>query len=203
MVRQGLRGWGLIAMAVALLCMVFTVVDFPSAEARMGGSFGGARGSGFGGGFGSGFHGGVGHGFHGGFGQGFHGGFTHFSGFHHPVVVNRSFVTNRVIVTDHFFVHRPFHRNVFFFNVGFGGFFPFFPAAYPYPYPVYYPAYAPVYQYPQYSPCGYYDPNGVWVNAPCPQYAPPVLAPPQGSAPGGVSAPSTPATEGVVDPQSP
>src|SRR5574337_317553 len=130
MSRQWLRAWGPIALTAALLWTGLMVIDLSSAEARMGG-FGGARGGGFGGGgFRGGFQG------RGGFGSGFHGGVTHSTGFHHPVVVsrsvvspvvvNRSFVTNRVIVTNRAFIHHPFHRNVFFFNVGFGGFFPFY-----------------------------------------------------------------------------
>lgn len=164
-----------IGMAAALLWMVLTVADLSPADARMGGFHGGSRG-----GFGHGFHGGVGH--------GFHGGFTH----HHSV-------TNHVLVRDHFFhpFHHPIHRNVFFFNVGFGGFFPFYPVAYPYP--VYEPAYPPY----SYSPCGYYDPYGNWINAPCPQYAPPVSAPQQESSPQGVSAPPAQASEGAVGPQPP
>lgn len=187
-----------IGMAAALLWMVLTVASLSSAEARMGG-FGGSRGGfgggfhgGFGGGFHSGSHIGFGHGFHGGFGHGFHGGFTH------------HFATNHTFVGHHFFFHpfnhhfhHPIHRNVFFFNVGIGGFFPFYPVAYPYP--VYQPAYPP---YP-YSPCGYYDPYGNWINAPCPQYAPPVSAPQQESSPQGVSAPPAQASEGAVGPQPP
>ncbi len=86
------------------------------------------------------------------------------------VVVNRTFVRNRVFVRDRFFFHHPSHRNVFFLNVGVGGFFPFYPAAYPYP--AYYPNY-----YPYYSPCGYYDAYGAWINAPCPPYDPSASAP--------------------------
>jgi hypothetical protein len=93
-----------------------------------------------------GFRGGFGHTLHGGFRHHFHGGFEH--GFH----------------------QHPFRRNVFFFNAGVGGFFPFYPAASPYP------AYSPNY-YPYYSPCGYYDAYGRWVNAACPPYAPPVSVP--------------------------
>ncbi len=88
-------------------------------------------------------HRGGGRAFHAGFGHQFNGGF------------------------GHGFRHHPFRRNVFFFNVGVGGFFPGYPVAYPYP--AYYP-------YP-YSPCGYYDAYGRWINAPCPPYAPPVSAP--------------------------
>lgn len=175
MARQWLRAWGPIGLVAALLWTGLTVIDLSSAEARMGGSHGGARGGGFGGGFRSGFQGGSGHGFHGEISHGFHPGF-HNHGFHH---------------------HHGFH-NHFFFSVGVGGFFPFYPVGYPYP--VYYPAYAPAYPY---SPCGYYDPNGVWINAPCPQYAPPVSAPQQGSAPEGVSDLPAPASEGAVGPQSP
>lgn len=177
MVRQGFRKWGLIALAIALLWMVFTVVVLPSAEAR-GGSHGGARG-----GIGHGFRGGVWHGFRG----GLHGGDGHRlrHGFHH---------------------HR-FH-NHFFFGVGVGGFFPVYPFAYPYPYPypysVYYPAYTPVYQYQHYSPCGYYDPRGVWINALCPEYAPPVsAAQPESSSQGVSASPAEQSSEGVVEPQSP
>ena len=90
----------------------------------------------------SGSHGG----FRGGFGHTLHGGFRH--GFHQHL----------------------FRRNVFFFNVGIGGFFPFYPVAYPYP--AYYP-----YYYPDYSPCGYYDAYGAWINAPCPPYDPSASAP--------------------------
>lgn len=150
--RQGLRGAWLIGVAATLLWAVFTVMDLSLAEARMGG-FGGARGGFRGGGFHGGFttfHGGFGHHFRGGFGHHFHGGLRH--GFHHH-----------------------FHRNVFLFNVGVGGFFPGFPVAYPYPanYPYYYPNYYPYYS----SPCGYYDAYGRWVNAPCPPYGPSISVP--------------------------
>ncbi|MBI2883962.1 MAG: hypothetical protein HYY11_08665 [Candidatus Methylomirabilis oxyfera] len=175
MARQWLRACGPIGLVAALLWTGLTVIDLSSAEARMGG-FGGARGGGFGGGFRSGSQGSIGHGFHGGGGQGFQGGVGHRF---HPGFQNH-FIHHGF--HDHFFhdrFHHGFH-NHFFFSVGVGGFFPFYPVGYPYPYPVYYPAYTPVYQYQQYSPCGYYDPNGVWINAPCPQYAPPqgVSAPP-------------------------
>ena len=86
--------------------------------------------------------------FHGGFGHQFQGGFR--DGLHHR-----------------------FRGNVFFFNVGVGGFFPGFPVGYPAYYPSYYPNYYPSY----YSPCGYYDAYGRWVNAPCPPYVPSVWAP--------------------------
>ena len=138
MARQAFRAMGLIGLVAGLLCGVLTVADLPPAEARTGG----ARG-------------------------GFHGGVTHPFTFNHGFVVNRTFVTNRVFVSDHFFF-RPSHRNVFFLNVGIGGFFPGFPVAYPAYYP-YYPSY--------YSPCGYYDAYGRWVNAPCPPYEPPGWAP--------------------------
>lgn len=131
------------------------------------GGFAGSRG-GFGGG---GFRGGF-TAFHGGFGHHFHGGFGH--GFHHH-----------------------FRRNVFFFNVGFGGFWPIYPVAYPYP--AYYPYYYPY----SYSPCGYYDAYGTWVNAPCPPYAPPVSAPQQWSPPAGVSTSPAQPGEGGQGTQSP
>ncbi len=165
MARQGLRGAWLIGVAATLLWGVLTVIDLSPAEARTGGARGGFHGGFGGGGFRSGFHTG--------FATGFHGGFTHPFAFNHGFVVNRTFVTNRVFVRDRFFFdhfHRPFHRNVFFFNVGIGGFWPIYPVAYPYP--AYYP-----YYYPYYSPCGYYDAYGTWVNAPCPPYDPSASAP--------------------------
>ena len=86
-------------------------------------------------------------GFRGGFGHTLHGGFRH--GFH----------------------QHPFQLNAFFFHVGIGGFFPGYPVTYPYP------AYS-TYSYPYYySPCGYYDAYGRWVNAACPPYAPPFSVP--------------------------
>lgn len=175
MARQAFRGMGLIGLAAGLLLGSVTVMDRSPAEARMGGGHGG-------------FHGGVGGGFrgsfHGGFGPGFHSGFAHPFAVNRGFVVNRTFVTNRVFVGDRFFF-RPFHRNVFFFNVGIGGFFPFYPVAYPYPYPY----------YPSYSPCGYYDAYGGWVNAPCPPYAPSAWAPQYGPPPSGVYAPPPPPPE--------
>ncbi len=162
MARRQLRGAWLTGVAAALLLGAITVLDPSPAEARMGGFHGGFRGGFAGGGFRSGFHAG--------FGTGFRGGFTHPSAFRHSVVVNRTFVRNRVFVRDRFFFHHPSHRNVFFLNVGVGGFFPFYPAAYPYP--AYYPNY-----YPYYSPCGYYDAYGAWINAPCPPYDPSASAP--------------------------
>jgi hypothetical protein len=145
MARHAFRGMGLIGLAAGLLLGSVTVLDRSPAEARMGGGHGG---------------------FHGGFGPGVH------SGFAHPVAVNRGFVANRTFITNRVFVGnrvfvRPFHRNVFFLNVGIGGFSPFYPVAYPYPYPY----------YPSSSPCGYYDAYGGWVNAPCPPYAPSAWAP--------------------------
>ena len=161
MARHGVRPAWLIGLAAALLLGAITVLDLSPAEARMGGFHGGSRGGFAGGGFRSGFHAG--------FGTGFHGGFTHPSAFRHSNVVNRSFVTNRAFEgTASSTVHSG--GNAFFFNLGVGGFFPGYPVAYPYPaYSAYYPYY--------YSPCGYYDPYGRWINAPCPPYNAPVSAP--------------------------
>jgi hypothetical protein len=198
MARQAFRGMGLIGLAAGLLLGSVTVMDRSPAEARMGGGHGGFHG-GVGGGFRGGFHGGVASGFrggfHGGVGPGFHSGFAGPFAvsrgfvvnrtFANPVVVNRTFVTNRVFVGDRFFFNPFFHRNVFFFNVGIGGFSPFYPVAYPYPYQY----------YPSYSPCGYYDPYGGWVNAPCPPYAPSAWAPQYGPPPSGVYAPPPPPPE--------
>jgi len=159
MARHAFRGiGGLIGLAAGLLLGSVTVLDLSPAEARTGGGRGG-----FHGGFDGGFRGS----FHGGFGRGFHSGFAHPSAVSRGFIGNSTFFTNRVFVGDRVFFHR-FHRNVFFLNVGIGGFSPFYPVAYPYPYPY----------YPSYSPCGYYDAYGVWVNAPCPPYAPPGWAPP-------------------------
>lgn len=181
MARQWLRAWAPIGLAAALLWTGLSVIDLSSAEAGRAGS----RGGGSGGGFRSGSHGSIGHGSRGGISHGFHGGVTH--GFHHGF-------------HNHKFHHHG--HNHFFFSVGVGAFFPYYyypyyyPAGYPYPYPVYYPAYTPTYSY---SPCGYYDPNGVWINAPCPpSYAPPVSAPQQEGSSQGVSDPSVPSSEGTA-----
>ena len=160
MARQRLGGLRLIGVLAGLLLGVFMAADLSPAEARTGGFRGGFHGGFVGGSHGS---------FHGGAVRGFHGGFAHPFVFRNSVTVNRTFVRNVVFVNDRFFFH-PFRRNVFFFNVGVGGFFPLYPAYYPY-YP--YPAYSPYY-----SPCGYYDAYGTWINAPCPPpyapYEPPV-----------------------------
>ncbi len=148
MASRGLRGAWLISMPAILLWTSFSFMDPSPAEARRGG-----------------FHGGS----HAGFGGRFRAAFPHSSALHNGVLVNRTFVSNRALVGNRFF-HHPFRRNVFFFNVGLGGFFPLYPGAYPYP--AYYP-----YYYPYYSPCGYYDAYGRWVNAPCPPYGPSVSAP--------------------------
>ncbi|PWB45929.1 MAG: hypothetical protein C3F12_07600 [Candidatus Methylomirabilota bacterium] len=180
-------------MAAAILWTGLTVIDLASAEAGRGGS----RGGGFGGGFRSGSHGGIGHGFRGGVSHGFRGGVGH--GFHGGLHGG----------IGHTFDHGLHHHghNHFFFSVGVGAFYPFYSYPYypvAYPYPVYYPAYTPVYQYQQYSPCGYYDPNGVWVDAPCPQYTPPVSTPqPENSSQGVSAAPAQQSSEGAVGPPSP
>ena len=180
MARQWFRGYASKGVAAGLLWGVFMVADRPPAEARMGGVHGSFHAA-FGTRFHGGFHAGFGHRFH----HGFHHSFRHHffvHGFHGPF--------------KHNFFH-PFHRNVFFFNVGVGGFFPVYPVAYPYP--AYYPYYYPYY----YSPCGYYDAYGTWINAPCPPYAPPVSAPQQWSPPAGVFTPPAQPGEGGQGTQSP
>lgn len=146
MARKSLRGACRISLAGALLLGAVTAANVPSAEAS-GDFHGGLHG---GHGFSHGFHGAPEHGFHGGFGpgihgfaHGFHGGFDH--GFHHGF---------------HDFGFHGFHHGFHHFDHGFhfafGGFFPVYPV-YVYPWP-----------YRYYSPCGYYDHYGVWINVPCP-----------------------------------